>query len=264
MEGRRGKDIIVPLFAFHFLWAHYSGTLYNTKTIFTHTLRPSFLEYSTTIRAKTVLTQPNSTKPSQISEFFIFSPFLKFFHKYASGGRISESGPVARRHRCCAELTRLGVSVPGAEVLGSVDDMAGSSAPVTMAPSSTPRSMAPSSAPEWLAPSSLLGHPPCPGARRQHQWRRAKGPFSEFFLPGVYLWETFKKGLNYKKFDTPGARDGNRLVLGWISSGSGLAGSGSKGISHPRFSGSISGLVFHPWIPNGYQNKSFGIKTHVL
>ena len=47
-----------------------------------------------------------------------------------------------------------------------------------------------------LAPSPLVGHRPCPEARhqrrwhlarRQHQWRRAKGPFPEFFPSGVYL-----------------------------------------------------------------------------
>jgi hypothetical protein len=36
----------------------------------------------------------------------------------------------------------------------------------------------------------------------------------------------------------------------------GLAGSGLEMISHPRFSGLVSGsflgLVFHPWISNGY------------
>ena len=55
---------------------------------------------------------------------------------------------------------------------------AGSSAPVITAPSS---------APVTLAPSSLTGHGPCPGARRQRRWRRAKGPFSKFFPLGVYL-----------------------------------------------------------------------------
>ena len=31
--------------------------------------------------------------------FLFFSPFLKFFHKYAPGGMISKSRPLARRHR---------------------------------------------------------------------------------------------------------------------------------------------------------------------
>ena len=30
-------------------------------------------------------------------------------------------------------------------------------------------------------------------ARRQHRWRRVKGPDSEIFPPGVYLWKNFKK-----------------------------------------------------------------------
>ena len=55
---------------------------------------------------------------------------------------------------------------------------AGSSAQVTTAPSLVPIT---------LALSPLAGHRPCLGARRQHQWRRAKGPFPEFFPPGVYL-----------------------------------------------------------------------------
>ena len=67
------------------------------------------------------------------------------------------------------------------------------------------------------------------------------------------------KGLVDKKLSTHGAwyggifRDGNGAV-------SGLAGSGSVGIFHPWFSSSgprnqsssVLGLVFHPWIPNGY------------
>ena len=50
-----------------------------------------------------------------------------------------------------------------------------------------------SSAPVTLAPSPLAGHESCPRAlraRRQsdwHEWRRAKGPFPEFFPPRVYL-----------------------------------------------------------------------------
>ena len=38
-----------------------------------------------------------------------------------------------------------------------------------------------------LAPSSLPCHLPSPRARRQGRWRRAKGLFSEFFPPGIYL-----------------------------------------------------------------------------
>ena len=86
-------------------------------------------------------------------------------------------------------------------------DISGS-APEWLAPSSAPRSTASSSALEWLAPSSLPCHLPCPGARRQRRWRlarrhwcwrRAKGPFPEYFPPGVYSWETLQKGPNYKK-----------------------------------------------------------------
>jgi len=54
------------------------------------------------------------------------------------------------------------------------------------------------------------------------------------------------------------SKDGNSSVSGLAILGSGM-------ISHLRFSGSgprkLSGLVFHPWIPNGYL---FGTKTHVL
>ena len=66
--------------------------------------------------------------------------------------------------------------------------------------SSAPRSTAPSSAPSALAPSPLQAVCPWPGARRHSLWRRAKGPFLEFFPPGVYLRETFEKGLKSKKF----------------------------------------------------------------
>ena len=55
----------------------------------------------------------------------------------------------------------------------------------------------------------------------------------------------------------------------WVS---GLVGSGSGMISHPRFSGSgprnqsgsVSGSVFPRGYPMDIRNKSFGIKTHVL
>ena len=54
------------------------------------------------------------------------------------------------------------------------------------------------------------------------------------------------------------SKDGNSSVSGLAILGSGM-------ISHLRFSSSgprkLSGLVFHPWIPNGYL---FGTKTHVL
>jgi hypothetical protein len=49
---------------------------------------------------------------------------------------------------------------------------------------------------------------------------------------------------------------------------SGPAGSGLGIVSHPRFSGSVSGLVSGLVFTRGYpmdiRNKSFGIKTHVL
>ena len=35
-----------------------------------------------------------------LPNFLFFSLFLKVFHKYVPGGKISESGPLAQRHRC--------------------------------------------------------------------------------------------------------------------------------------------------------------------
>ena len=55
-------------------------------------------------------------------------------------------------------------------------------------------------------------------------------------------------------------KDGNGSGLGWISTGFGFCGFGfGDGFSPMVFgfgprnqSGSVSGLVFHPWISNGY------------
>ena len=71
--------------------------------------------------------------------FLLFSSFFKVFHKQTSGGKISESGLLARRHRCwrranTSRRQRPQRRAPGleADVEG---DMAGSSVSVTLTPS---------------------------------------------------------------------------------------------------------------------------------
>jgi hypothetical protein len=93
------------------------------------------------------------------------------------------------------------------------------------------------------------------------------------FRKGATLMATpshVQKGLGFHPWMT---KDGNGAVSGRISMSFGSRGFKFGDDFSPMVFGFGAlkpigfgfGLVFHPWISNGYiRNKSFGIKTHVL